>query len=76
MTVAELTKRVAALEREVTELKKQIQAQSKDDRPWWERCAGRFADDPGFEEMVRLGREYRESLRPKQQKHRSRGKES
>lgn len=65
MTVAELTKRVAALEREVTQLKKQIEAQSKDKRPWWERCAGRFANDPGFEEMVRLGREYRESLQPK-----------
>lgn len=69
MTVDELTKRVAALEREVTELKKQIQTRSKDDRPWWERCAGRFADDPGFEEMVRLGREYRESLRPKTSRH-------
>jgi hypothetical protein len=26
--------------------------------------AGRFANDPIFDEMVRLGREYRESLRP------------
>jgi hypothetical protein len=39
---------------------------------WWteEGGAGRFANDPGFEEMVRLGREYRESLRPEQKKKR------
>ncbi|HWE35978.1 MAG TPA: hypothetical protein VG406_05340 [Isosphaeraceae bacterium] len=30
---------------------------------WWIEGAGRFADDPAFEEMVRLGGEYRESLR-------------
>ena len=26
---------------------------------------GAFADDPEFEEAIRLGREYRESLRPR-----------
>jgi len=31
---------------------------------WLERHSGRFKDDSDFEEMVRLGREYRESFRP------------
>ena len=29
---------------------------------------GRFANDPVFEEIVRLGRKYRESLRPRSKK--------
>ena len=64
MTVAELEKRVAELEREVARLKQERNG-PHDERPWWESKAGTFKDDPGFEEMVRLGREYRESLRPK-----------
>ena len=31
-------------------------------QPWYVREAGRFKDDPIFDEIVRLGREYRESL--------------
>jgi hypothetical protein len=30
---------------------------------WWKRIVGVFSDDPEFEEAMRLGREYRESLR-------------
>lgn len=35
-----------------------------DAKPWWGHVVGAFADDPDFEEAMRLGREYRESLRP------------
>ena len=31
---------------------------------WFRRTAGMFRDDPGFAEVVRLGREFRESDRP------------
>jgi hypothetical protein len=31
---------------------------------WIERISGSFKDDPGFEEMVRLGREFRQADRP------------
>ena len=65
MTIADLAKRVASLEIEIDQLKKQMQETRKDHRPWWQRCAGRFADDPGFDEMDRSGSEYRESLRPR-----------
>jgi hypothetical protein len=75
MTVAELTKRVEELEREVARLKQERNG-ADDERPWWERKAGTFEDDPGFEEMVRLGREYRESLRPKPKRKRKVAKKS
>jgi hypothetical protein len=62
MTVAELTRRVEALEESVRELREELSGRG---RPrWWRTGAGRFARDPVFEEIVRLGREYRESLRP------------
>jgi hypothetical protein len=32
--------------------------------PWWERIYGTFANSPEYEEAMRLGRAYRESLRP------------
>lgn len=55
-----LTQRVEKLERDVVALKTHAAA----DQPWWERIAGRFENDPTFDEIVRLGRDYRESLRP------------
>jgi hypothetical protein len=59
-----MEKRLAALETEVAELKKQIGG-GKDVRPWWQQIAGAFRGDKGFLEAMKLGREYRESLRPK-----------
>lgn len=32
---------------------------------WWDADAGRFANDPVFDEMIRLGRKAREAERPK-----------
>ena len=54
--------RITALENELERLKKKVDV---DPRPWWEQIFGRFANDPMYEEAMRLGREYRESLRPK-----------
>jgi hypothetical protein len=70
MTTAELAKRVEALEKAVAELQAQVKGTPfpDPDRPWWRLDAGRFRDDPVFEEIIRLGREYRESLRPKPRK--------
>ena len=69
MTVKELTRQFAErldrLEREVERLKLDRIREPDPFRPWWREDAGRFANDPEFEEIVRLGREYRESLRPK-----------
>ncbi len=64
MSPAEIEKRLVALERTVKTLKSQVARASNTHRRWWVENAGRFADDQLFEEIVRLGREYREALRP------------
>ncbi len=65
MTVPTLEERVAALEAEVQRMKQRQDPEIlQDDTPWWKRIVGVFKDDPDFEEAMRLGREYRESLRP------------
>ena len=62
MTNAELENRITALETEVALLKSRVE--KKDDKsevPWWEQRGGVVADDPIYDEAMRLGREYRES---------------
>lgn len=49
-----LEKRVEELERKFSEFSK-----SKDS---WKQTFGRARDDEGFEELVRLGQEYRRNL--------------
>jgi hypothetical protein len=66
MAAANLEQRVAALEAEVAKLKATIKTPNEvHDLPWWERIAGSFEGDPLYEEAMRLGREWRESFRPK-----------
>lgn len=60
-----LETRVATLEAKVEQLQREQTAATTTAKPWWEHVVGAFADDPAFEEAMRLGREYRESLRPK-----------
>lgn len=72
MTIAQLEKRLETLEKAVEEIRGMVAAGTQQ-RHWWHDDAGRFANDPVFDEIVRLGREYRESLRPQLRK--KRGKE-
>jgi hypothetical protein len=58
----QLEERVALLEAEVARLKSKVE-KNLSSRPWWGKIAGTFADDPTYEEAMRLGREYRDSLR-------------
>lgn len=73
-TAIKLESRVAALEAKVEELQQKLviapteTPEANHAKPWWEHIVGAFADDPDFEEAMRLGREYRESLRPKASK--------
>jgi hypothetical protein len=68
----ELTRRLRALEAEVEEIREQVavsqREKKKGDLNSWRATAGMFAGDPWFEDVVRLGREYRESLRPGRKK--------
>ncbi len=68
--VAELEERLQAVETEMKELWAKLPAPTPDktSAEWWVANSGRFQDDPVFAEIVRLGREYRESLRPGRKK--------
>jgi hypothetical protein len=72
MAAVPLKQRVAALEAEVARLKAKVEGTTSPSTPWWEQIWGAFANDPDFEEAMRLGREYRESFRPKPSKRRKR----
>lgn len=51
-----LEQRIEELERKVAELTAAAATPKKD----WRRSIGIFANDPDFDEAMRLGREYRE----------------
>jgi hypothetical protein len=58
-----LTERVTALERSLRKVQVQLrEVYQVPQQPWWERLAGRFKDEPLFDEIVEAGRLYRQSL--------------
>lgn len=59
MRQGELTTRVAALEKEVARLRKTIEDEQTKAEPWWERIAGTFAQDPIYQEAMKLGQRQR-----------------
>lgn len=66
MTIETLENRLTAVEAELAQLKKRLAAENpQPPLPWWEQIFGTFAGSEAHEEATRLGREYRESLRPK-----------
>ena len=66
MTNPKLERRVALLEEQVAEVKKQLRSNGAADVPWWERIRGTFRNDAAFRAATRLGRAYRRSTRQKQ----------
>lgn len=65
MADASLEARLTELERRVAKLAGESMG-APSEKPWWKRIVGVYKDDPEFDEAERLGREYRESLRPKE----------
>lgn len=57
-----IEQRVTALERELSELKRQVGSQRKEGN-WIDKITGSFKDDPDFGEILRLGREARQADR-------------
>lgn len=64
MATTDLEERVAALEQGLQELRLRLDPPPDTAFRSWLDGAGTFADDPVFDEIVRLGAEYRRSLRP------------
>ena len=67
VTSAELARRVEVLEAEVSALKQQLQAVAPSTREGLgpkdlQGIVRIFAEDPGFDEAVRLGREWRKRM--------------
>ncbi len=57
-----LEDRLALVESELAQIKHQLAAEKPQAGPaGWERIFGSFADSEGFDEAVRLGREYRDA---------------
>jgi hypothetical protein len=67
MASRSLEDRVAVLEAEVAELKDRLH-DGEPHKAGWKAIVGTFLNDPYYEEAMKLGREYRESLRPKKKK--------
>jgi len=65
--LATLKQRVEALERLVANLQ-QRQPADPASRAWLDDLYGKFANDPIFEHAMKLGRKYRQSLRPRVRK--------
>ncbi len=64
MASSSLEERVAALEAEVKQLKQERELDKSSEPRGWQRIVGVFQDCPEFEDMVRYGREWRESEDP------------
>lgn len=67
-SAASVEERLVALEREVARLRCKVEGQEQGERAWWKQIAGTFENDPYYAEAMKLGRQYRESLRPKKRK--------
>lgn len=62
MATETLEVRLAQVEDELAQIKRQLAADKPQSGPaGWEKIFGSFADSEGFDEAVRLGREYRET---------------
>jgi hypothetical protein len=69
-TKASLERRVAALEAEVARLKECLEQAEIPKGNGWKKIVGSFANDPSYDEAMRLGREWRESFGVKPRKTR------
>ncbi len=65
MSSVRLQQRLEALEAEVARLRAKVEDTTNGATPWWDQMWGAFADDPAFQQAMELGRQYRESQRPK-----------
>lgn len=63
MPTEKLAARVAALENEVARLRRDLESERAQEKPWWEHIVGTFAQDRMYKEAMRLGQQQRRSNR-------------
>jgi hypothetical protein len=61
MSLSDLEKRMTLLEKAVEELRARVYPAPGQQVHWWRDEAGRFAEDPLFDEMVRWTENYRKT---------------
>ena len=66
MTSAQLEKRVAVLEAELTKLKSKIEGPDASGSRGGNRLPGRFRTIPIYQKAMKLGQQYRRSQQPEQ----------
>ncbi len=61
-----LEARVTVLERELRKMRSELKSVRQVSKQlWWTRLAGRFKNDPLFDEIIEAGNLYRRSLTPR-----------
>ena len=67
-TATKLEQRVTVLERELRKMRSDLKAVRKaSQQAWWKRLAGRFKNDPLFDQTIKAGKAYRRSLASRRQ---------
>ncbi len=61
MSKQALEKRIETLEQEIHQIKSLISKQKISEKPWWEKNAGIFKEDPVFDEIIVEGEKYRKA---------------
>jgi hypothetical protein len=62
MAAETLEERLTTVEHELAKVKRQLASRKPEPSgPWWEQQVGTFADDPLYDEAMRLGRAWRET---------------
>lgn len=67
-TITDLAERVSVLERELRKIKTSLKKEAKTQEPWWEQQAGRFKNDPLFDQIIAAGQAYRRAKTPRTRK--------
>ena len=62
-TATQLDRRVTLLERQLRKMRSELKVtRQASQEPWWQRLAGKFKNDPLFDETIKAGKAYRRSL--------------
>jgi hypothetical protein len=70
MSTVQIEKRLKAVEAELARLKAEIRNGNNSAPTGWRHIVGSFAGDPLHAKAMKLGRQYRESQRPKSKRRR------